>query len=360
MSAAKSPSAAWLAISSPRLFGQWLLCCRAMAKNTYGTGCFYADEHRRNAAAVQTGAHHHHGRHPRGEPFQYVVEGSIFVAGAAVQWLRDELHLIDSAAQTEALALSVPDSGGVVLVPAFTGLGAPYWDMYARGTLLGITRGTGRAHIARATLDLIALQTYDVLDVMQKETGIELSSLRVDGGASANGFLMQTQADLLNKSVIRPKVLETTALGCCLLWQAWRQASEKSTDELREFWELDDIPLCRRFPNRYAPARSIFGTGPWSARAAGRRNKSIFPAYLSHINARKDCQLYRQLRFSVICILKKGAAFQKRSLFYARCTVNGGPVSRMMCASIYCASCSSWVTITISRPSAYLTSASIT
>ena len=174
-----------------------------------------------------------------GEPFQYVVEGSIFVAGAAVQWLRDELHLIDSAAQTEALALSVPDSGGVVLVPAFTGLGAPYWDMYARGTLLGITRGTGRAHIARATLESIALQTYDVLDVMQKETGIELSSLRVDGGASANGFLMQTQADLLNKSVIRPKVLETTALGAAYL-AGLAAGIWKSTDELREFWELDD------------------------------------------------------------------------------------------------------------------------
>ena len=147
--------------------------------------------------------------------------------------------MIDSAAQTEALALSVPDSGGVVLVPAFTGLGAPYWDMYARGTLLGITRGTGRAHIARATLESIALQTYDVLDVMQKETGIELSSLRVDGGASANGFLMQTQADLLNKSVIRPKVLETTALGAAYL-AGLAAGIWKSTDELREFWELDD------------------------------------------------------------------------------------------------------------------------
>ena len=126
-----------------------------------------------------------------------------------------------------------------MLVPAFTGLGAPYWDMYARGTLLGITRGTGRAHIARATLESIALQTYDVLDVMQKETGIELSSLRVDGGASANGFLMQTQADLLNKSVIRPKVLETTALGAAYL-AGLAAGIWKSTDELREFWELDD------------------------------------------------------------------------------------------------------------------------
>ena len=214
------------------LFGQ---CCFAPgeAKNTYGTGCFLLMNTGETPLLSKQGLITTMAATREGEPFQYVVEGSIFVAGAAVQWLRDELHLIDSA------ALSVPDSGGVVLVPAFTGLGAPYWDMYARGTLLGITRGTGRAHIARATLESIALQTYDVLDVMQKETGIELSSLRVDGGASANGFLMQTQADLLNKSVIRPKVLETTALGAAYL-AGLAAGIWKSTDELREFWELDD------------------------------------------------------------------------------------------------------------------------
>ncbi len=206
------------------LFGQ---CCFAPgeAKNTYGTGCFLLMNTGETPLLSKQGLITTMAATREGEPFQYVVEGSIFVAGAAVQWLRDELHLIDSAAQTEALALSVPDSGGVVLVPAFTGLGAPYWDMYA--------------HIARATLESIALQTYDVLDVMQKETGIELSSLRVDGGASANGFLMQTQADLLNKSVIRPKVLETTALGAAYL-AGLAAGIWKSTDELREFWELDD------------------------------------------------------------------------------------------------------------------------
>ncbi len=220
------------------LFGQ---CCFAPgeAKNTYGTGCFLLMNTGETPISSKQGLITTMAATREGEPFQYVVEGSIFVAGAAVQWLRDELKIIDSAAQTEALALSVPDSGGVVLVPAFTGLGAPYWDMYARGTLLGLTRGTGRAHIARATLESIALQTYDVLDAMQKETGIELSSLRVDGGASANNFLMQTQADLLNTSVIRPKVLETTALGAAYL-AGLAAGIWKSTEDLRQFWELDD------------------------------------------------------------------------------------------------------------------------
>src|SRR5262249_8707647 len=138
--------------------------------------------------------------------------GSVFVAGAAVQWLRDGLGLIRTAAESEALAASVPDSGGVVLVPAFVGLGAPHWDMYARGAVLGLTRGTTRAHVARATLESIALQSRDVVEAMEAASA-PLAELRVDGGAAANDLLMQIQADVLDRPVVRPRVTETTALG---------------------------------------------------------------------------------------------------------------------------------------------------
>lgn len=197
------------------LFGQ---LCRhtGMVKNTYGTGCFLL---------MNTGSKPMESKNKLlttiawsiGGKVEYALEGSIFSAGSAVKWLRDEMKIIDSAEQSEEIAMSVSDNGGVVVVPAFTGLGAPWWDMYARGTILGLTRGTGRAHIVRATLESIAWQTKDVLNAMEQDTGIKLKELRVDGGASANNFLMQFQADILGVSVIRPKNIETTALGAAYL-----------------------------------------------------------------------------------------------------------------------------------------------
>ena len=147
----------------------------------------------------------------------YAFEGSVFMAGATIQWLRDEMHMISSAAESEAVASQVSDTGGVYLVPAFTGLGAPYWNMYTRGTLVGMTRGTGRAHIVRAALESIAYQSRDLFSAMAQDCGKPSAALRVDGGASANQLLMQFQADLLGVPVQRPAVLETTALGAALL-----------------------------------------------------------------------------------------------------------------------------------------------
>ena len=197
------------------LFGQ---ACHApgMAKNTYGTGCFML---------LNTGAKAVPSKHgllttrcaQRGTRPQYALEGGVFIAGAVVQWLRDGLGFFRSSAEIEALAASVEDTGGVYLVPAFAGLGAPHWDAYARGTMLGLTRGTTRAHIARAALEAIAFQSAEVLQAMQKDAGIQLKELRVDGGAAANDTLMQFQADILGVPVLRPKVLETTALGAAYL-----------------------------------------------------------------------------------------------------------------------------------------------
>ena len=197
------------------LFGQ---ACHApgMAKNTYGTGCFLL----MNTGAVAVASRNNlltTVAWNTGGPTQYALEGSVFIGGAVVQWLRDGLGIIKSAGDMEALARSVPDSGGVVLVPAFAGLGAPHWDPYARGSMFGMTRGTTTAHIARAALDAIALQSAEVLDAMQADSGITLTELRVDGGAAANNLLMQCQADLLGVPVVRPKVLETTALGAAYL-----------------------------------------------------------------------------------------------------------------------------------------------
>ena len=211
------------------LFGQ---ACHSpgMAKNTYGTGCFLLMNTGSQAIAsrnnlLTTVAWRLQHADPAGSsatggeqtPLQYALEGSVFIGGAVVQWLRDGLKIIQSAPEIEALAASVPDSGGVVLVPAFAGLGAPHWDPYARGSLFGITRGTTTAHLARAALDAIALQSAEVLDAMQADSGITLSELRVDGGASANNLLMQRQSDLLGVPVVRPKVVETTALGAAYL-----------------------------------------------------------------------------------------------------------------------------------------------
>ncbi|MBP2017170.1 glycerol kinase [Symbiobacterium terraclitae] len=218
------------------LFGQ--TCFRpGDAKNTYGTGCFLLMNTGERAVPSKSGllttiAWGLGGR------VEYALEGSIFIGGAAVQWLRDEMRFFDKAADSEALALSVPDSGGVYVVPAFVGLGAPYWDMYARGTIVGLTRGTGRAHITRATLEAIAYQTRDVIGAMEADSGIRLNRLKVDGGAVANNFLMQFQSDILGVPVDRAKVAETTALGAAYLAGLavgfWR-----SQAELADKWALD-------------------------------------------------------------------------------------------------------------------------
>jgi glycerol kinase len=197
------------------LFGQACFT-PGMVKNTYGTGCFML---------MNTGeapAHSQKGLLTTiawgvADKVQYALEGSIFVAGAAIQWLRDSLRVVYDASDSEYFATKVPDSQGVYVVPAFTGLGAPYWDMYARGAILGLTRGTTRNHIIRATLESIAYQTRDVLELMRSECGIDLRELRVDGGACANNFLMQFQADILGVPVERPEVIETTALGAAYL-----------------------------------------------------------------------------------------------------------------------------------------------
>ncbi|MDR3221359.1 MAG: glycerol kinase GlpK [Candidatus Accumulibacter sp.] len=218
------------------LFGQ--TCFRAgMAKNTYGTGCFMLMNTGENRVPS------HHGLLTTiawgvGGKVDYALEGSIFVAGAAVQWLRDELRLIDSAAQSAELAAAVPDTGGVYLVPAFTGLGAPYWDMYARGVIVGLTRGVNRQHIVRATLESIAYQTRDVLQAMQHDSGITLQALKVDGGAAANDFLMQFQADILGVPVDRPRITETTALGAAFL-AGLAVGFWKDTAEIAAQWQAD-------------------------------------------------------------------------------------------------------------------------
>jgi len=197
------------------LFGQMCLT-PGMTKNTYGTGCFILQNTGTTAVSsrnrlLTTIAW------KLGERTEYALEGSVFVGGAVVQWLRDGLGIIRSAAEVEALAASVPDNGGVYLVPAFSGLGAPQWDPYARGLLLGITRGTTKGHVARAALEGIALQVADLVEAMGADAGIPLKELRVDGGASANDLLMQIQADLLGVPVVRPAVTETTALGAAYL-----------------------------------------------------------------------------------------------------------------------------------------------
>jgi glycerol kinase len=215
------------------LFGQGCFE-RGLAKTTYGTGCFLLmnigreplpSKHRLlTTVAWQT---------PAGTDF--ALEGSVFIGGAVVQWLRDGLGIIRSSAEVEPLAASVPDAGGVVLVPAFAGLGAPHWDAYARGTIVGLTRGTGAAHIARAALEGIAFQVADVLDVMREDSGIPIAELRVDGGAAANDLLMQVQADILQVPVVRPATVETTALGAAhlagLAAGLWRDRAE-----LRAAW----------------------------------------------------------------------------------------------------------------------------
>ncbi len=220
------------------LFGQSCFD-KGQAKNTYGTGCFLLMNtgtervESRNGLVTTVAAF-------TGERPQYALEGSVFAGGAVIQWLRDELGLIRSAADSEYFAHKVPDTGGVYLVPACTGLGAPYWDMYARGVLVGLTRGTSREHIIRAALESIAFQSADLMAAMEKDTGVALTELRTDGGASRNNFLMQFQADVLDKKVCRSAVGETTALGAaCLAGLAvgiW-----KDVEELKDIWSPDRV-----------------------------------------------------------------------------------------------------------------------
>ena len=210
---------------------------RGLAKNTYGTGCFML---------MNIGPKPQISKHKLlttvawklGAQIDYALEGSVFIGGAAVQWLRDGLGIIKSSADVEKLAASVADSGGVYLVPAFAGLGAPHWDQYARGVIAGITRGTNTAHIARAALEGIAFQVADVLEVMKQDSGIAMNGLRVDGGASANNLLMQFQADLLQVPVVRPKVIETTALGAAYL-AGLATGFWKDRAEVSRAWQAD-------------------------------------------------------------------------------------------------------------------------
>jgi glycerol kinase len=197
------------------LFGQACLKTGDV-KNTYGTGCFMLMNTGEIPVESQNGLLTTMAWRIGGKP-TYALEGSVFMGGATIQWLRDELKIISTAAESEALALSVNGTGGVYLVPAFTGLGAPWWDMYSRGTLIGMTRDTGRPHIVRAALEAIAYQSADLMEAMVKDAGHRPGRLQVDGGASANAFLMQFQADICGIPVVRPKVLETTALGAALL-----------------------------------------------------------------------------------------------------------------------------------------------
>ncbi len=222
------------------LFGQ---CCfeRGDVKNTYGTGGFMLMNTKDKPIFSENGLVTTIAWSLGGK-VDYALEGSTFVCGAAIQWLRDGLGLIKTAAETEAMALEVTDNGGVYVVPAFVGLGAPYWDAYARGAIIGITRGTTKNHIVRATLESMAYQTADLLFTMQKDCGAEISSLKVDGGASANNFLLDFQADILDLPTVRPTCIETTALGAANL-AALAVGFYSSLDEISISWEKDRIFL---------------------------------------------------------------------------------------------------------------------
>lgn len=222
------------------LFGQ--NCVRhGMAKNTYGTGCFMlmnvGNQVRPSknkllaTVAWQAGVD---------QPYEYALEGSVFIAGAAIQWLRDGLGIVQSSSEIEALASSVPDNGGVYFVPALAGLGAPHWDAYARGTIQGITRGTTKAHLARAALEGIAFQVADVLDAMRQDSGLAIEELRCDGGASVNNLLMQFQADILQAAVVRPKIVETTAVGAAYL-AGLAVGFWKDAQEVQAIWQAERI-----------------------------------------------------------------------------------------------------------------------
>ena len=230
------------------LFGQ---CCfePGDAKNTYGTGCFLLMNTGKKAIFSNNGLVTTIAASESDEP-DYALEGSVFVAGAAVQWLRDEMRMVETARQTEEFATVVPDTAGVYVVPAFVGMGAPYWDQYARGTVVGVTRGCKKEHFIRATLESIAYQTHDVLKSMEEDSTIKLNTLKVDGGASANNFLMKFQADMLGLSVERPKCIETTALGAAYL-AGLATGYYKNREDIVQNWKLG-----RRFePTMDMPTR---------------------------------------------------------------------------------------------------------
>jgi glycerol kinase len=247
------------------LFGQ--TCFRpGMAKNTYGTGCFLLmntgttaqESHNKLLTTVGWRI---------GNRTEYALEGSVFIGGAVVQWLRDGLGIIRTSEEIETLAKSVPDNGGVYLVPAFAGLGAPHWDAYARGTMVGITRGTTAAHIARAALESIAYQSYDVLQAMERDAGLALTELRVDGGATRNDLLLQFQSDLLQVPVVRPKIVETTALGAAYLAGLavgfWKDQAQIATQ-----WSIDRVFEPQRKPTEMAALhdywqRAVTRAGGW-------------------------------------------------------------------------------------------------
>lgn len=218
------------------LFGQ---CCleKGDVKNTYGTGCFLLMNtgeqavRSRNGLLTTIAASF-------SDKVEYALEGSVFVAGAAIQWLRDDLEMLKNAGESEKYCLSVEDSNDIYVVPAFTGLGAPYWDQYARGVVVGITRGTGKAHLIRATVESLAYQVYDVIKAMEQDAGVPLNSLKVDGGACANNFLMQFQSDILNARVERPQCIETTALGAAYL-AGIAMGFWKDREEIRKYWDLE-------------------------------------------------------------------------------------------------------------------------
>lgn len=220
------------------LFGQ--MCTQpGMVKNTYGTGCFMLMNTGEQPVTSKNNLLTTIAWQINGKTF-YALEGSVFIAGAVVQWLRDGLHLVRSSTEIENLAKKVEDTGGVYVVPAFAGLGAPYWNQHARGTIVGITRGTNQSHIARAALESIAYQTMDVVNAMQADANIVVKELRVDGGATANNLLMQFQSDILNTKVIRPKITETTALGAAYL-AGLAVGYWKNMEEIQQQWQVDKI-----------------------------------------------------------------------------------------------------------------------
>lgn len=220
------------------LFGQ---CCfeQGDAKNTYGTGCFLLMNTGKEAIISKSGLLTTIAA-STSESVEYALEGSVFVAGAGIQWLRDSMRMIKTSPQSQEYAEAVEDTAGVYIVPAFAGMGAPYWNQYARGTVVGLTRGCTKEHFIRATLESIAYQTADVLRAMEQDSGIDLKSLKVDGGASANDFLMQFQADIVNTQVHRPKCIETTALGAAYL-AGLATGYWKDKEEIRENWQMGAV-----------------------------------------------------------------------------------------------------------------------
>jgi glycerol kinase len=236
------------------LFGQTCFA-PGTSKNTYGTGCFVLLNTGKKRINSKYGLITTLACDAQGKP-AYALEGSIFIAGAAIQWLRDQLKIIKTSGRSEAMATAVKDNAGVYFVPAFVGLGAPYWDQNARGTIVGLTRGTGQNHIIRAALEAMAYSTKDVLDAMEKEAKLKVKSLKVDGGAVANNFLCQFQADILGRKVVRPRIIETTSLGAAYL-AGLAVGYWKNTREITRLWGIDR----NYFPKMKAAAAALFYQG---------------------------------------------------------------------------------------------------